>query len=188
MVVPRNLRTFIMEQAHDATTGGHLGRDKTLQKLRFRCYWYGMSTDVKLHVSTCTPCNQSKVVHGKPRALMQLYQAGIPGDQLHLDMLGPFCGSNAGNRYVLMIVDQFTQWLEVGHLPTQGAQSVELVGCTPSSKFGTFIWFIPWQIVHFPFVWLMVIAYFLTWLAGSIRRNPWRLCKLLGWRPTVRTS
>ena len=82
------------------------------------------STDVKLHVATCAPCNQSKVVHRKPRAPMQLYQAGIPGDRLHLDMLGPFCEYEAGNHYVFMIVDQFTRWLEVVSLPTQDAQSV----------------------------------------------------------------
>ena len=124
LVVPKELKTSVLEQVHDTITAGHLGRDKTLQKLRLRCYWYGMATDVRLHVATCAPCNQSKVFHRKPRAPMTIYQAGLPGDRLHLDMFGPFCESESGNRYVLMVVDQFTRWLELVPLPAQDAESV----------------------------------------------------------------
>ena len=39
-------------------------------------------------------------------------------------MLGPFCESESGNCYVLMVVDQFTRWLELVPLPAQDAESV----------------------------------------------------------------
>ena len=33
LVVPRELKTSVLEQVHDTITAGHLGHDKTLQKL-----------------------------------------------------------------------------------------------------------------------------------------------------------
>ena len=125
LVVPRELNTSVLEQVQHTITAGHLGHDKILQKLCLRCYWHGMATDVRLHVTTCAPCNQSKVVHRKPQAPMTVYQAGLPRDRLHLDMLGSFCES--GNRCVLMAVDQFTRWLELVPLPAQDAESVAQV-------------------------------------------------------------
>ena len=83
-----------------------------------------MATDVRLHVATCAPCNLSKVVHRKPQAPVTVYQAGLPGVRFHLDMLGPFCESESGNRYVLMVIDHFTRWLELVPLPAQDAESV----------------------------------------------------------------
>ena len=38
---------------------------------------------------------------------------------------GPFTPSTHGNQYVLMIVDQFTKWLECFPLPLQNAEEVE---------------------------------------------------------------
>ena len=46
VVVPRTLRSMIMEDNHDALTGGHFGIKKTLQLLRQRFYWIGMRHDV----------------------------------------------------------------------------------------------------------------------------------------------
>ena len=43
-------------------------------------------------------------------------------ERVHIDILGPFTESNRGNQYVLMIVDQFTKWLECFPLPLQSAE------------------------------------------------------------------
>ena len=43
---------------------------------------------------------------------------------MHLDILGPFWESAQGNRYVLMIVDQFSRWVEMVPLRIQDAQTV----------------------------------------------------------------
>ena len=109
---------------HDAPTGGHLGVNKTLERLRQRCFWYGMSRDVQVYVTTCAECNQNKRLRANPRAPLQCYQAGNPGDRVHMDILGPFLESHRGNKYVLMMVDQFTRWLELQALGMQDAATV----------------------------------------------------------------
>ena len=41
-----------------------------------------------------------------------------------MDILGPFLESHRGNKYVLMMVDQFTRWLELQALGMQDAATV----------------------------------------------------------------
>ena len=38
--------------------------------------------------------------------------------------MGPFDTSEAGNNYILMMIDQFTKWIEMAALPDQTALSV----------------------------------------------------------------
>ena len=46
LVVPLSLRAELLEEAHAGASGGHLGRKKTLCRLRQRLYWVGMRRDV----------------------------------------------------------------------------------------------------------------------------------------------
>ena len=90
LVVPSPLKEEMLVHCHDAPTGEHLGVSKTLQRLRQRCFWYGMIRDVQVYVTTCAECNQNKRLRANPRAPLQCYQAGNPGDRVHMDILGPF--------------------------------------------------------------------------------------------------
>ena len=109
---------------HDAPTGGHLGVNKTLERLWQQCFWYGMPRDVQVYVTTCTECNQNERLRANPRAPLQCYQAGNPVDWVHMDILGPFLESHCGNKYVLLMVDQFTRWLELQALGVPDAATV----------------------------------------------------------------
>jgi hypothetical protein len=40
---------------------------------------------------------------------------------IHLDILGPLNPSEIGNKYILMMIDQFTKWVEMATLPEQSA-------------------------------------------------------------------
>lgn len=43
-------------------------------------------------------------------------------ERVHLDFLGPLPKTRRGNEYILMMVDQFTKWVECVPLPTQTAE------------------------------------------------------------------
>ena len=48
--------------------GGHIGKDKTLHKLRERFYWPGHQKDVKVWCRTCKDCAAMKTPVSKRRA------------------------------------------------------------------------------------------------------------------------
>ena len=52
------------------------------------------------------------------------FHVSEPLERLHVDILGPFCTSSKGNKYILMVVDQFTKWLECHPIPDQTAGTV----------------------------------------------------------------
>jgi len=62
MVVPNDpgLRTAILTECHDAVTGAHFGRDKTLEAIRRRFSWPGMTTDVDAYIASCDSCQRNK--------------------------------------------------------------------------------------------------------------------------------
>ena len=43
-------------------------------------------------------------------------------ERVHIDLLGPLPKTAAGNEHILMMVDQFTKWVEIIALPSQTAE------------------------------------------------------------------
>ena len=102
---------------------GHLGKTKTLDRLKERFYWYEMSRYSNLYVKQCSVCNQIKKENRKPRSSLESYHAGYPMESVHLDILGPInLRSRSGSSYILVLVDQYTELIELTALPTQNAE------------------------------------------------------------------
>jgi len=96
-----------------------------------------MSKDIPLLVSTCEACNKNKKPVRHPRTPMTSYQAGAPMERVHLDFLGPLPKTPAGNEHVLVMVDQFTKWVECIPLPSQTAEVTAQAAITEFfSRFG----------------------------------------------------
>ena len=58
----------------------------------------------------------------KARWKLTSYHASAPMERVHLDFIGPFPLTSKQNVYVLMMVDQFTKWVECVPLPNQSAE------------------------------------------------------------------
>ena len=66
-----------------------------------------------------------KGINRKPRAPLVNFDAGAPLERVHVDLLGPFPLSDNGNVYVLVVVDQFTKWVECYAIPNQTAETIK---------------------------------------------------------------
>ncbi len=124
LVVPEGLRNQVLFMCHDAKHAGHLGIDKTVARLKQTFHWYGMSRDGREYVQCCHVCNQNKKLNTTPRAPLREFHSGFPMERVHLDILGPFNKSTSGNVYILMIICQFTKWLDIIPLTDQTAETV----------------------------------------------------------------
>lgn len=120
LLVPHELKEEVLKAVHDRITGGHWGRDKTTERLKMSFFWPTMGRDCRLFIDTCALCHRNKNSRNL-RAELKNYQAGSPGERVHLDFLGPFTESSSGNRYILSMIDQFCKWIELKALPEQSA-------------------------------------------------------------------
>jgi len=112
IIVPKQRIKQILEIAHDSSSGGHFGINKTLDKIRRRFYWALCKQDVENWCRTCDICIAKKGPSGKGKSEMQIYDTGSPFERLQMDILGPFPTSTSGNKYLLVIMDCFTRWVE----------------------------------------------------------------------------
>ena len=53
LIVPPSLQQVILKELHEGTGRGHLGQDKTLNKLKERYYWPGHFNAVRDWCQTC---------------------------------------------------------------------------------------------------------------------------------------
>ena len=123
---------------HDSVSSGHLGEKKTREKLLQRCFWYNLRNDVQQWVKICIECQASKKSSIRPCAALGAMPVGAPFDRLALDYLGPFQVTPRGNRYILVVMDHFSKWVEIIALPDQSAKrcSATLLN-EVISRFGT---------------------------------------------------
>ncbi|KAJ8017850.1 hypothetical protein HOLleu_44491 [Holothuria leucospilota] len=59
LVLPQVLKNDVLSACHDST--GHQGIKRTLQLVRSRCYWPGMSNDITTWCENCDRCTKAKM-------------------------------------------------------------------------------------------------------------------------------
>ena len=112
IVLPKALRKFVLKQVHDSVTGGHLGIAKTLSKVTSRFFWHKMRKNVEVWCKTCDLCASRKMPQKKPKATMKQYNVGAPLERVAVDIMGPFPRTPNGNKYIMVVGDYFSKWMQ----------------------------------------------------------------------------
>lgn len=135
--IPPSLRRKAITMCHDDITAGHFYFWKTVTRAKRYFSWAGMTKDVKIHCRACQVCATRKVAGRHQRAEMRHYDVGLPMEEISLDLMGPFPESSAGNKYVVVLVDSFSKWVEAYPIPNIEAKTVaEKVVMEFISRFG----------------------------------------------------
>jgi hypothetical protein len=104
------LRTRVLAEMHDSTTGGHCGRDRMLAEMQKRFAWRGMASDVEQYVATCGPCQLNK--HSKqlkPGLMMPLPLPEEPCMHWTTDAVSGLPKSKRGHDAIQVFVDRLTK-------------------------------------------------------------------------------
>ena len=124
LVAPEEMRNRILKMLHDERPAGHLGRDKTLAKIKQHAYWPGMAEDVATWVRSCDSCARRKPGPGRGKCPMGHKNVGIPFERVAIDIMGPLTQSHDGYLYIMVVEDYFSKWVEAYSLTDHTAQSV----------------------------------------------------------------
>ena len=127
IVVPVELRKLVLKQLHDAQMAAHPGIRRMLWSVQRRCYWPGMSEDVVRWIHQCEKCSRRKIAPQHGRHPLQHLPAGNSFERVAMDVLETGVISGTGNRYILVVADYFTKWVEAYALPNHRAETIAKV-------------------------------------------------------------
>ena len=114
IVVPSCYREDILSLAHESPLAGHLGINKTYQKVLSHFYWPGLHKDV---VKFCRSCHTCQVV-GKPNQkppvapLKPIPMVEEPFSRVLVNCVGPLPKTRSGNNYLLTVMCVATRFFE----------------------------------------------------------------------------
>ena len=114
IVVPQSYRPEILSMAHETPLAGHLGVNKTYNKMAKHFYWPRMKGDV---VKFCRSCHTCQVV-GKPnKKIQKAHLQPIPAfeepfSRVLVDCVGPLPKTRSGNEYLLTVMCAATRFPE----------------------------------------------------------------------------
>jgi len=124
LLIPASLRPVVLKSLHSDCSGGHLGAEKTLEKIRRRFYWPLMTADVKHYCQSCADCEARNSAAPIPRAPLQTVRPSYPLERVAMDIMGPLPTTARGNRYIVVIEDYFTKWVEAFPMADMRAETV----------------------------------------------------------------
>lgn len=122
-MVPDTLKELVMYHAHDTPLSGHMGFEKTLNRVRPHYTWEGMFRDLKNYCASCNSCAERR----KPRATAKVQSmppVERPFQRIALDILGPWPATDQGNKVVAVFTDYLTKNVEAFALPDYTAETI----------------------------------------------------------------
>ena len=85
-----------------------------------------MGADVQSAVRQCNICASKKSPARKRKAPLQQVMVGAPMERIALNMVVPLPETEGGNRYILVVGDYFSKWVEA--YPLTGEKAVTVAG------------------------------------------------------------
>ena len=124
LVLPVVCRGVVMKVAHNIPLAGHLGKNKTTDRVLQRFYWPTVYRDVAQYCRSCGECQKCPSRRVQKVPLVPLPVMTVPFDRVAMDIVGPLPRSRAGNRYILVFCDYGTRYPEAVPLRNIDAEHV----------------------------------------------------------------
>ena len=126
IILPRRYRNRVIKLPHDIPLAGHLGQEKTAQRILRRFYCPTLFQDVRQHCQVCEECQ----LHGGRRRrapMIPLPVIGEPFRRIAMDIVGPLPQTRRGNHFILVVSDYATRYPEAVPLSNITAPKVAKV-------------------------------------------------------------
>lgn len=127
LVLPESMQVGVLQRLHDAPTAGHPGIERTLLKLKERYYFPNMRTIVERYIKACDLCQRYKPTNLKPAGLLQTPAPQQRFEVLAMDLFGPLPEGPNGERWIYLIEDTASRWVEIFPLVDATAEACSKV-------------------------------------------------------------
>ena len=136
LIIPKSMQTKVLRWAHDHPTAGHGGQQRTLFRLSNQVHWDTMRKDVYKYIAACSDCQQFKYNNSPTAGPMQLHMVNEPWHTIGIDLMGPFPTTIRQKRFLLVIVDYFTRWVEL--FPLKSTTSTDIANVLSNEIFARY--------------------------------------------------
>uniref|UniRef100_H3AFS8 Gypsy retrotransposon integrase-like protein 1 n=1 Tax=Latimeria chalumnae TaxID=7897 RepID=H3AFS8_LATCH len=126
VVIPDALIPEVLNLFRGHLLHGHVGADKTVHRARQLSYWPFMTQDITVFCKQCLACQSRNLPVPHHKAPLQQIVATYPFEKVAAD-LTELPLTSKGNRYLLVIMDYFTKYVNLYAVPDQ--RSVTVAKC-----------------------------------------------------------
>ncbi|KAK8771151.1 hypothetical protein V5799_025607 [Amblyomma americanum] len=113
VVIPSTLQPQVLRLLHE----GHPGISKMKAVARSHVWWSTLDEDITNTVRGCRVCQENQRT-ARPVAMTPWPYPEKPWSRIHIDFAGPL-----KNRYLLIVTDAFSKWIEVVPVTTPSADA-----------------------------------------------------------------
>jgi hypothetical protein len=125
LVIPKTMIEDLLKFYHSEEHLIHLSSKRMQDIFKNRFYWPSMLDDCVRWCSACVKCKIFKTKQPISQGLLIPIESTHPFHMINIDIKGPYKLSAQGYRYILVIVDHFTSWVEAA--PMRGITAVEVI-------------------------------------------------------------
>ncbi|KAH0817259.1 hypothetical protein GEV33_005532 [Tenebrio molitor] len=118
LFVPTDVRQRVLFSYHDEALAGHPGAEETERSIAQHFHWPKLQESVRRYVRRCLLCAQYKCGSSQPAAPQKPRQPKRPFEAIACDLMGPYPRTPSGNRFILVVTDLFSRWVEGFAIPT----------------------------------------------------------------------
>jgi hypothetical protein len=105
---------------------GHRGVDRTIKLLLQQGhYWPQLRGHVKSFIKRCPCCQKMSQIKTPIQLLRYTLAKYEPMKRINVDTVGPLPEDTHGMKYVLVIIDCFTRWVQLYPIPSTGASDMD---------------------------------------------------------------
>eukprot|EP00624_Nannochloropsis_granulata_P001817 evm.model.NODE_1887_length_28976_cov_48.374657.1 len=124
LFLPSTLRPELMHFFHADKFAGHLGTDKTYERLLAYYWWPQMYSDIRSYIRACRVCCKANGTLQQNHGTLQPIVATRPFETVAIDLLLLPETLRNRNKYAILAIDLFTRFVEIGALPSKDAGTV----------------------------------------------------------------
>ncbi|CAH9082813.1 unnamed protein product [Cuscuta europaea] len=102
-----------MEEVHSGNCSAHQGPFSMSRRLIVQGYfWPTMARDCADLTRRCPACQHFQKAPGRPVVNYAPISTAIPFSRWGIDLVGPLPRGTSNNRYIIVVIDYFTKWVE----------------------------------------------------------------------------